>query len=90
MVAASYLIEFYGTECKHCNEMKPLIQKLEQELGIELTKLEIWHNEKNKQLFEELDNGRCGGVPFFFNKKSSKFICGSASYDALKAWAQGT
>jgi hypothetical protein len=30
----------------------------------------------------------CGGVPFFFNKKNKKTICGSAPYGKLKAWAE--
>ena len=81
------LLEFYGTECVHCNEMKPLIAQLEKELGKELTKLEIWHNQANMQIFQKTDKGKCGGVPFFFNKETGKFICGSASYENLKKWA---
>ena len=37
----------------------------------------------------EIDKGRCGGVPFFYNKKTGKFICGAADYDGLKKWAIG-
>lgn len=84
-----HLIEFFGTECKHCHEMTPLVGRLEEELGLKLTKLEVWHNETNKKKLEELDQGRCGGVPFFINTKTNDFICGSADYDKLKAWATG-
>jgi thiol-disulfide isomerase/thioredoxin len=83
------LIEFYGTECKHCNDMKPLVERLEQELNIKLKKLETWHNEANMKKLQELDQGKCGGVPFFINTKSGKFICGSTTYEKLKAWAEG-
>ena len=89
MAADPTLIEFYGTECFHCNEMKPLIQRLEQELGKELTKFEVWHNQANLKKLQEFDKGRCGGVPFFFNTKTGKFICGSTPYEKLKAWALG-
>ena len=89
MTADPNLLEFYGTECKHCNDMKPFVERLESELGKELTKLEVWHNQQNLKKLEECDQGRCGGVPFFFNKKTGKFICGSTTYDKLKAWAQG-
>lgn len=82
------LIEFYGTECVHCKEMVPLVERLKQE-GIELTRLEVWHNQKNAEILQELDQGKCGGVPFFFNKKSGKWICGSVPYEKLKAWAKG-
>ena len=31
----------------------------------------------------------CGGVPFFYNTKTEKFICGEADYETLKKWAKG-
>ena len=31
----------------------------------------------------------CGGVPFFYNTQTKKFICGDANYGILKAWAKG-
>ena len=83
------LIEFYGTECVHCREMEPQIARLEKEEGIKLTRLECWHNSKNAQLLEKTDDGKCGGVPFFFNAKTGKWICGSTSYEKLKEWAKG-
>ena len=82
-------MEFYGTECTHCNAMKPLLDKLEQELGVKLERFEVWHNEENAKKMEEVDKGECGGVPFFVNKKTGKKICGAVGYDKLKEWAQG-
>ena len=69
--------------------MEPLVQKLEKEEGVKVQKFEVWHNEKNAQAFQEADQGRCGGVPFFINKKTNKFICGSTDYKSLKKWATG-
>mgnify|MGYP001610200038 FL=1 len=89
MAADPDLLEFFGTECVHCNEMKPMIMQLERDIGKEFTKLEVWHNQANLRILQDLDKGRCGGVPFFFNKKTGKFICGSATYDELKKWALG-
>ncbi len=83
------LIEFYGTECIHCNKMKPLVERLEKELNIKIEKLEVWHNSKNADLLKQYDKGYCGGVPFFFNKKTGKWICGAASFEDLKKWALG-
>ncbi len=83
------LIEFYGTECVHCIEMEPLIKKLEKEEGVKITKLEVWHNEENARKHKEYDKGYCGGVPFFFNKKTGKWICGSTDYESFKKWALG-
>ena len=83
------LLEFYGTECTHCNAMRPLVEKMEQELGVKVEKFEVWHDEANAAMMEKLDNGECGGVPFFVNKKTGQKICGAVGYDKLKAWATG-
>ena len=88
-MAESDLLDFYGTECVHCVEMFPLVERLEEELGVKVTKVEVWHNSENAKRLQDLDDGRCGGVPFFYNKKSKKFICGSTTYDKLKDWAMG-
>lgn len=85
----SNLIEFYGDECSHCITMKPIVEKLEKELNIEIEKIEVWHNEANSKKLEELDKGRCGGVPFFINTKTDEVICGAADYERLKNWALG-
>ena len=88
-MAQDDLIEFYGTECVHCRKMEPLIQKLQQETGLKVVRMEVWHNEENAKFMKQCDKGFCGGVPFFFNKKSGKWICGNTDYDSLRKWAQG-
>lgn len=86
---ADELLDFYGTECVHCREMDPLVEKLEKEQDITVKKIEVWHNSKNAELMRQYDKGYCGGVPFFYNTKTGKWICGSTSYEKLKAWALG-
>lgn len=81
------LLEFYGETCPHCIEMKPLIAQLEKELGVSVETFEVWNNEEHAKKMEEYDQGFCGGVPFFINTENEKKICGSASYEELKAWA---
>lgn len=83
-----YLIQFTGVECTHCREMDPLVEKLEKELKIKVVKKEIWHDAKNQAEFMKLAEGKCEGIPFFFNKKSGKWICGSSTYEKLKEWAK--
>ncbi|HLC74346.1 MAG TPA: hypothetical protein VJH88_00650 [Candidatus Nanoarchaeia archaeon] len=83
----SDLLMFTGTECSHCHEMEPLLKKLEKEFKLKVERLEVWHNADNMKKLKELDNGKCGGVPFFFNMKTKKWICGSDSYENLKKWA---
>jgi thiol-disulfide isomerase/thioredoxin len=83
------LLDFFGTECVHCHEMDPLVERLEQELKVKVEHIEVWHNAKNAELLQKLDKGFCGGVPFFFNRKTGKWICGSTNYEKFKAWATG-
>lgn len=84
-----HLLEFYGTECVHCNEMKPLVERLEKEKKIKVQRIEVWHNAANAKILDQYDQGICGGVPFFYNKKTNKAICGATSYENLKKWALG-
>ncbi len=85
----SHLLEFFGTECPHCVRMHELVEKMEKELGVKVDTFEIWHNKENEKKLIELDQDRCGGVPFFYNTQTEKWICGEASYEILKAWAKG-
>ena len=83
------LLEFNGTECVHCHEMDPLVKRVEQGTGKKVAQFEVWHSAENDRLRERLDQGRCGGIPFFYNSKTGKWLCGSATYEELKAWAEG-
>jgi len=67
--------------------MEPLVERLETEEGVSIGKLEVWHHEANARIMREYDKGYCGGVPFFFNKKTGKWICGETDYERLKQWA---
>ena len=70
--------------------MHELVERLEKEEGVEVEKIEVWHNEENEKRLLEIDNGKlCGGVPFFYNTETKKFICCDESYDILKKWAKG-
>ncbi|MBI4020536.1 MAG: hypothetical protein HY367_04335 [Candidatus Aenigmarchaeota archaeon] len=89
MPGESSLIEFYGTECVHCKEMEPLIERLKSEAGLVVERIEVWHNAKNAEMLQQYDRGFCGGVPFFFNRKTGKWICGSTSWEKFRAWAEG-
>ena len=83
------LLEFYGETCPHCIEMRPMVEKLEGELGLTVEKYEVWNDEANAKKLADIDRGLCGGVPFFYNTENKKFICGSTSEDELIAWMKG-
>lgn len=83
------LLMFTGSECPHCRDMDPLIERLEKEEKVKIVKLEVWHNAKNDELRRKLDTIDCGGVPFFFNEKTNKGLCGAVPYSEFKKWALG-
>jgi len=85
----SHLLEFYGTECPHCVRMHRHVEHLEKEEGVKVESLEVWHNEENEKRLLELDKDFCGGVPFFYNMETKKWICGETDYEILKKWAKG-
>ena len=80
---------YYGQECPHCHTMMPLVEQLEQKLNVEVIKKEAWHNAENAKEEQKHDKNRCGGVPFFYNTESTKWICGEADYKDLERWATG-
>ena len=84
----SHLLEFYGTECPCCDAMHDLVLRLEKEEGVKVERIEVWHNKENEARLIKLDKDMCGGVPFFYNEKTKKWICGDGTYEELKAWAQ--
>lgn len=89
------LIMFWARECPHCRNMMPLVEKLEKETGINLEKLEIWHNEDNANLmrsYRDILAPKCGGqlrTPTFFNTENNDVLCGEVEYERLKEWALG-
>lgn len=85
----SHLLEFYGTECPHCVRMHKLVELLEKEEGVKVDTFEVWHNKTNEKKLLEIDKDMCGGVPFFYNTETQKFICGETDYKTFKAWAKG-
>jgi hypothetical protein len=83
------LLFFYGNDCPHCRKIEVCLARLEGEEGIKVTRFEVWANHENEKKMESLDNMGCGGVPFLINLKTKKAICGEATYDEVKLWAQG-
>ena len=77
------ILEFYGKECPHCVAMMPMVDKLIEE-GIKIEKFEVWHDETNAEKMKEYDRGLCGGVPFFFNTETKKFLCGESDEKSLR------
>lgn len=75
--------------------MRPVVEQLEAETGKKITELEVWHSEENANVMRDYGDAikkACGGdlgVPAFFNEKTKNAVCGMATLEKLKSWAEG-
>lgn len=83
------LIYFYGNECEHCERMNTLVDRFMIENQIAIIRKEVWHNKENDAEMQAIDCDRCGGIPFFWNGNTKKWLCGEVSYNDIKEWAEG-
>lgn len=84
-----HLLFFIGTDCPHCEAMKPLVEKLEREMGITLHVQDIWVDKASEKLLDGYRTPDCDGLPYFYNTETGVSLCGEVSYKLLLAWAMG-
>jgi thiol-disulfide isomerase/thioredoxin len=88
------LVMFHGQECPHCKKMMPLVDKMIEEEGVEIEKLEVWHDEGNAdkmRSYRDIITPKCGGqlrVPTFINTETEDLFCGEVEYEELVEWAK--
>jgi len=70
------------------DEMEPYLQFFEKKLHKQIQRLNVWRSAKYYRLFKDTDMG-CGGLPYFFNRKSKQAICGATSPDNLILFMTG-
>jgi len=88
-VGENKLVEFYGAECDHCKMVAGFLDRIEEEEGVKVERMEVWHNSANQQKFFTLGQGKCGGVPFLINTENGAFLCGPKEYEKVRDWALG-
>eukprot|EP00927_Polykrikos_kofoidii_P040511 TRINITY_DN34614_c0_g1_i1.p1 TRINITY_DN34614_c0_g1~~TRINITY_DN34614_c0_g1_i1.p1 ORF type:complete len:215 (-),score=17.08 TRINITY_DN34614_c0_g1_i1:19-663(-) len=86
-----HLVGFYAEQSLEAKRMRYLGGLLEKEIpAIKIVWLETWENPLNERLRAIIDlRNQCGGVPYLFNRKTGKVLCGVVAYDKLRRWAQG-
>jgi hypothetical protein len=88
------LIWFFGRECPHCAQIRPLVEAFKESEGVDIVELEVWHSETNANLLREYGEPiaeACGGdlgVPSFYNEKTGKALCGRVTHESLKKWLE--
>jgi len=86
---SSYLIEFHSDNCDHCEQMEPVLQRLEDDLGTKIRRVNIFRRREFYGLMESMGHNECGGLPFYYNRRTGQAICGATSYKNLKRWGTG-
>lgn len=87
------LLFFYGTDCPHCEAMRPLLGKLAFETGVVFDERDVWTNQADYRVYENYQNRvsakdpECVGLPFFYNTQTGDYLCGEVNYRTLKKWA---
>lgn len=95
MADFSHVIEFYGETCPHCVTMGPIVDEVNEALGGEIKRLEVWEHPENEAImkqYSELIEMACGGfaaVPSFVNTQTKQALCGVQDKETLLALAQG-
>jgi thiol-disulfide isomerase/thioredoxin len=86
------MIVFYGQTCPHCRAIMPILDRLENEDGVLLERLEVWNNPENQERMEALTHlyeKESGGnmiVPSFYDPVTDRLLCNPGSYEKLKQW----
>jgi hypothetical protein len=88
----SPMLWFYGDSCSFTKKVAPEVKCAEDSLGSAFHRFEVYNNEPNKNLYRQLAQNRCQGVPFFLNVMTGDFVCGYAPCPRLiqVAGADGT
>ena len=85
-----YLVEFHGPDCQHCEDMLPLMKKVEKQQKTKFRRYMVWEGTDEFDLLRILDSRtHCHGLPFFYNRRSHKAICGATTWENFREWAAG-
>jgi len=82
-----HVLMFRGRNDPFCNYMDPICEELEKELKCKIFRIDVWKSAQSMELLQQFDalgKDKCGGVPYFFNKKTKYHICGATTKANLK------
>lgn len=80
------LVEFVTDDCAMCDKMDAAVRRLEFETGRKLTKLNVQESDVAQNAWKRIDKGgKCGGFPYFFNRRTQQRICGLSTEDNLRS-----
>ena len=87
---ACYLMEFHSDNCDHCEQMEPVLRRLENDLKTKIRRINIFRRREFMGLLEAIGHDECGSLPFYYNRRTGRAICGATTYINLKRWGTGS
>jgi hypothetical protein len=84
-----YLLEFHTDNNDMCEQMEPVIERLEADLGTKVRRINIFRRREFMGLLEAIGFDECGSIPFYYNRRTGQAVCGATSYLNLKRWGTG-
>ena len=79
-----YLMEFHSDNCDHCEQMEPVLKRLENDLKTKIRRINIFRRREFMSLLESIGHDECGSLPFYYNRRTGQAVCGATSYMNLK------
>ena len=85
----SYLVEFHSDGAEHRDDMEPVLRRIENECNTKIRRINIFRRREFMGILEKIGHDECGGLPFYWNRRTGQAVCGATSYSNLKRWAVG-
>ena len=84
-----YLLEFHTENNDHCEQMEPVVQRLEDDLKTKVKRINVFHRKEYMYLLESIGFDEGGQLPFYYNRRTGQAVCGATTYANLRKWGTG-
>ena len=83
------IVFFIYYRSDHCEQMRPVVERLEDDLDTRVRRININRKREFLSIFEACGGNECGNVPFYYNRRTAQAICGATPYANLRSLATG-
>lgn len=84
-----YLITMVIDDNSDCEQMEPVIERLEEDLGTTVRRINVSRRREFMAALEVMGHDECGRFPFYYNRRTGQAICGATTYLNLKKLGTG-
>jgi hypothetical protein len=84
-----YLLTFVSDNNDMCNQMEPVVERLEEDLDTTVRRINIYRRREFMTLLDSIGFNEGGQLPFYYNRRTGQAVCGPTSYLNLKRWGTG-